>query len=121
EAVQLVLTALNHSGGLKGKVLSRRMKAARIEEILKVWVDIYGGRYEKISGRPGERCEEYLFGELELPFTTETVYDEIPHYIISFNNKAENPVQQTLSSSNTVQLSSDEIAALLKNIPFEEI
>jgi UDP-N-acetylglucosamine 4,6-dehydratase/5-epimerase len=121
EAVQLVLTALNQADELKGKVLSRKMKAARIEEILRVWTDIYGGRYEKISGRPGERLEEYLFGELELPFTTETSYDGITHYVISFNNKSENPVRQVLSSTNTEQLSRDEIAALLKNIPFEEL
>ena len=121
EAVQLVMTALDHADELKGMVLSRKMKAARIEEILKVWVDVYGGRYEKIPGRPGERLEEYLFGEQELQFTSEVTYDNVMHYVISFNQKVENPVKQVLSSSNTEQLSRDEIIALLKNIPFEEL
>ena len=121
EAVRLVLTALGHADELKGKVLSRKMKAARIEEILKVWVDVYGGRYEKIAGRPGERLEEYLFGEQELQFTSEKTYDAVTHYVISFNQKVENPVRQVLSSSNTEQLSKDEIIALLQNIPFEEL
>lgn len=121
EAVRLVLTALGHADELKGKVLSRKMKAARIEEILKVWVDVYGGRYEKIAGRPGERLEEYLFGEQELQFTSEKTYDAVTHYVISFNQKVDNPVRQVLSSSNTEQLSKEEIIALLKNIPFEEL
>ena len=121
EAVQLVITALQNAADLKGKVLSRKMKAARIEEILKVWVKLYGGRYEVIAGRPGERLEEYLFGELELPYTSETVYEGITHYIISFNQKSAQPPSRILSSSNTEQLSPDETAELLKNIPFEEL
>lgn len=121
EAVKLVITALEHAQELRGKVLSRKMKAARIEKILDVWVQVYGGRYEKISGRPGDRVEEYLFGELELPYTQETEYDNITHYIIAFNQLASNPPGNILSSRNTEQLSHEEIVKLITSIPEEEL
>jgi UDP-N-acetylglucosamine 4,6-dehydratase/5-epimerase len=121
EAVNLVITALNHMEEVHGKVLSRKMKAAQIEDILKVWTKAKGGRYEKIEGRPGERDDEYLIGDLELPYTEEVVYDGIPHYLISFNEKVSSPVSFGLSSANTDKLSGSEILAIINNPPMEEV
>jgi FlaA1/EpsC-like NDP-sugar epimerase len=120
EAVNLVVASLNHIDEVQGKVLSRKMKAAKIEDILKVWTDLKGGKFEKIEGRPGERDDEYLIGELELPYTREVVYDGITHYLISFNEKVKNPVSVGLSSANTDRLSVDEIGKILLNPPVEE-
>src|SRR5450432_2712432 len=108
EAVNLVITALDNIDLVRGKVLSRKMKAAKMEEILIIWAKIGGGRYEKIEGRPGERDDEFLVGELELPFTREIILNNIVHYIISFNEKVADPVQFGLSSANTERLSEDE-------------
>ncbi len=69
EAVELVLTALVHAEEFHGKVLSRQMKAAQMKDILETWTKQENASYKKITGRPGERNEEYLFGELELPYT----------------------------------------------------
>jgi len=121
EAVNLVITALDNIDLVRGKVLSRKMKAAKMEEILKIWAKIGGGRYEKIEGRPGERDDEFLVGELELPFTREIILNNIVHYIISFNEKVTDPVQFGLSSANTERLSEDEIIQIIKNPPVEEI
>jgi hypothetical protein len=47
--------------------------------------------YQKIQGRPGERNDEYLIGELELPYTRVQNYNGIEHYVINFNEKADIP------------------------------
>ncbi len=120
EAVALVTTALAEIQTIRGKVLSRKMKSAQIEDILKVWVANLGGSYKRIDGRPGERTDEYLIGELELPYTREIIYNGIAHYLISFNEKVENPLEVGLSSENTDRLSEEEILAIIDNPPIEE-
>lgn len=120
EAVELVLNALNNMPAVHGKVLSRKMKSAQIEDILKVWVKHRGGEYRKIEGRPGERLDEYLIGELELPYTQEVVYNGCEHYLISFNEKVETPVKVGLSSANAERLTEEEILKIIDNPPVEE-
>ena len=121
EAVNLVITALNHAPELYGKVLSRSMKAAQLEEIIKVWVEQEGKTYQKIETRPGERLEEFLIGEAELEYTEEKVYDNIMHYILSFNDKVANPIKEVLSSRTAEKLSKQEILDIVNNPPYEEI
>jgi UDP-N-acetylglucosamine 4,6-dehydratase/5-epimerase len=121
EAVQLVLTALENAEQLRGNVLSRHMKAALIRDILTVWVEKKGGRWEKIEGRPGERDDEFLIGDLELPYTREVKYGGVLHYVISFNRKVEVPLSSGLSSANTARLTPAEILALIENPPAEEL
>jgi UDP-glucose 4-epimerase len=121
DAVNLVLTALYNIEKVEGRVLSRKMKAAQIEDILKVWTSSKGGRYEKIEGRPGERDDEFLIGDLELPYTEEVNYGDVTHYLISFNNKVANPVHFGLSSANTDRLTEEEILDIINNPPIEEL
>lgn len=120
EAVQLVITAMNNIDLVKGKVLSRYMKAAQIEDILQAWIEEKGGRWEKIEGRPGERDDEFLIGDLELPYTEELMMGGIKHYVISFNDKVANPISFGLSSANTDRLSREEILSIINNPPIEE-
>ncbi|MCL4752361.1 MAG: polysaccharide biosynthesis protein [Myxococcales bacterium] len=121
EAAKLVTTALEHIEELQGKVLSRYMKAARIQDILEVWTREHGGRWERIEGRPGERDDEFLIGDLELPYTMETTYDGVKHYVISFNEKVKQPLDVGLSSANTERLTDAEILHILNNPPPEEL
>ena len=121
DAVNLVLAALNNIDDVQGKVLSRKMKAAQVEDILRVWTKNKGGRYEKIDGRPGERDDEFLIGDLELPYTEEVDYNGITHYIISFNDKVKKPISFGLSSANTDKLTDKEILDIINNPPVEEI
>lgn len=121
EAVELVVTAFENGEALHGKILARYMRAAQIEDILKIWTIQENGRYEKIEGRPGERNEEFLIGEQELPYTEERIYNGITHYVISFNNKVKNPVARILSSGNTERLTEQEIKLLINHPPIEEL
>lgn len=120
EAVQLVITAMDNIDLVKGKVLSRYMKAAQIEDILQTWIEEKGGKWEKIEGRPGERDDEFLIGDLELPYTEELMMGGIKHYVISFNDKVANPISFGLSSANTDRLSREEILTIINHPPIEE-
>jgi UDP-N-acetylglucosamine 4,6-dehydratase len=113
EAVKLVRTAVKHIDTIQGKVLSRRMKAAQIHDLLDLWIQHKGGRWERMEGRPGERMDEFLIGEIELPYTREIEYDGIEHYIISFNEKAECPPKVGLSSANAQRLTQVEMLDLI--------
>ncbi|MET0636013.1 MAG: polysaccharide biosynthesis protein [Chitinophagaceae bacterium] len=120
DAVRLVIAALKNIDKVEGKVLSMKMKAAQISDILRVWTDNKGGKWEHIEGRPGERLDEFLIGEAELPYTEELEIDAITHYLISFNEKVAKPVEIGLSSSNTEKLTDEEILRLINNPPIEE-
>lgn len=120
EAVNLVVTAMDNIDLARGKVLSRHMKAAQMQDILQTWIEEKGGKWEKIEGRPGERDDEFLIGDLELPYTEELEFDGIKHYLISFNDKVEKPVAFGLSSANTDKLTREEILSIINNPPIEE-
>jgi UDP-N-acetylglucosamine 4,6-dehydratase/5-epimerase len=119
EAVDLVINALLNIDIIAGKVLSRYMKAAQMEDILKVWIEEKGGKWERIEGRPGERDDEFLIGDLELAYTKEIRFNDIIHYLISFNEKVDIPIEFGLSSANTEQLTRSEILKLIMNSPDE--
>ena len=121
EAIQLVLTAMNNAERFQGKVPSRKMKAATIADILRVWTAHKGGRWEKIAGRPGERNDEFLVGDLELPYTAELVIDGVLHYLTSFNEHIAAPLSQSLSSANGDKLTDAEILQIINNPPAEEL
>ena len=121
EAVKLVMTGMEHAEELRGKVLSRKMKAALIRDILTLWVEHKGGSWKQIEGRPGERDDEFLVGDLELPYTRAIDYDGVQHFVISFNERVPKPLEFGLSSANTDRLSKQEILDLIDNPPVEEL
>jgi UDP-glucose 4-epimerase len=120
EAVQLILTAMVNLNEIKGKVLSRSMKSSLIRNILEVWKNEIGGKWETMAGRPGDRLYECLIGELELEYTKEMIYNNVKHYLISFNNKVETPLETIISSENADRLTDSEIKAILTNAPTED-
>lgn len=119
EAVNLVLTSIRNIDEVAGKVLSREMKAAQIEDVLKTWVKYKGGKWEKIEGRPGERNDEFLVGDIELPYSSEIMYDGIRHFLISFNEKALVPLKEIVYSANAPRLSESEIQSIINHVPLE--
>lgn len=120
EAVLLVVTALEHACELRGAVLAREMRSARMEDILRVWTELEHATYERIEGRPGERSEEFLVGGLEVPYTEPVSYGGIQHYAIRFNARAGTPIHGHLSSGNAPRLTREEIIRLIQDPPVEE-
>lgn len=121
EAVALVKTAVDNAERFQGKVLLREMKAARIRDILELWVKHKGGSWHQIDGRPGERQHEYMIGESELPYTSETEVSGVRHYVISFNEPVDHPLPGPLCSADAPRLSNDEILDIINHPPTEEL
>jgi hypothetical protein len=96
------------------------MKAALIRDILDLWIKTKGGTWRQIEGRPGERDDEYLIGDLELPYTREVDFDGVRHYVITFNKRVAEPLKVGLSSANTERLTADEITGIINSSPPEE-
>jgi len=114
DAVTLVDTALKNIKFLNGKILSREMKSAQMIDIIKTWINIYGGKYSIIEGRSGDRQDEYLIGEEELKYTIEKKINNIKHYVIDFSKTDKNSIKKIVSSSTAEKLSNLDISKILK-------
>jgi UDP-N-acetylglucosamine 4,6-dehydratase/5-epimerase len=121
EAVELIKTAMENIERLQGTVLSRALKSARIRDILEVWIKHKGGSWKQIEGRPGERPHEYLIGEPELPYTYETKFGGVAHYVLSFSERASKPLSALANSENAERLSEEEILEIINNPPAEVV
>jgi UDP-N-acetylglucosamine 4,6-dehydratase/5-epimerase len=117
EAVELVVTAIDNMEKIRGRVLGREMKSAMVGDLLEVWKKHHAIRYETIDGRPGERLDEFLVGEQELPFTEVIEFDGIRHFLIGFNQKVAYPLSEVLSSRNAPRLTEEEMLQLIDNPP----
>ena len=113
EAVDLILSVIANIDTLHGTVITRHMKAVLIGDLLNEFVDMHGGSWKKIAGRPGERDDEYLVGDLELPYTSEREIGDKTHYVIAFNQLAEARIERPLSSAESERLARDEVRELV--------
>ncbi len=94
EAVSLIDQALKLKDKLNGKILSAEMKSAKMIEILKVWIKKFGGKYEIIPSRKGDRLDEYLIGEDELKYAKEIKIKNKKYFIIDFNQMSKNHLKK---------------------------
>ncbi|HTB32378.1 MAG TPA: polysaccharide biosynthesis protein [Bacteroidia bacterium] len=117
EASEIVITCLNNIAVLNGNVLTKDMKCAQIEDLLKTWIKHKGGKWEKVAGRPGDRIDEHLVGESEKEYTTEAVLNNELYYITSMNTKSEKPVKNSLSTETAKRFSEDEMLAIINGVP----
>jgi FlaA1/EpsC-like NDP-sugar epimerase len=119
EAANLVITAIDNIESLQGRVVSRAMKAAKIRDILELWISHKGGSWKQIEGRPGERPHEYLIGAPELIHTSPAELSGALHYVISFNEISPQPLPAALCSADAERLSDDEVLKIINNPPAE--
>ncbi len=117
EATALIIRAINNTDIIGGKVLSQKMKSAQIEDILNVWSLHYGISWEKIQRRPGDQVDEFLIGSSELEHTLEIDIEGITHFVISFNEKIINHLNEVISSKNAERLTEKEILDLITRVP----
>lgn len=117
EASDLVISAMDLIDKVQGKVLSRKMKAAQIEDILKIFIQHYGGTYEKIGERPGESIDETLIGISELSYTRKEKIKDNDYLVVAFNEKSQDPLPNPLTSANAERLTDQEIFNIISNPP----
>lgn len=115
DAVNLVKNAIENIDTIEGKVLSRIMKSAKISDILDVWIKNFGGSWNKIDDRPGERVDEFLIGESELDYCDVIHINNLKHFLISPNTKVKTPFPSVFSSKEAEKLSEDEILEIINS------
>lgn len=116
-AVELVINAIENAEIIQGQILSRVMKSAQIKDILDVWVKHFGGVWEKIEGRPGERNDEFLVGETELEYCQTLEFNGVKHFLISPNQKVVVPYPSIFSSKEAERLTEKEILEIIQAQP----
>ena len=117
DAVDLVTAAIEYKDIIQGQILSRVMKSAKIQDILDTWIKHFGGKWEKIKGRPGERDDEFLVGETELPYCQTLILNNIEHFLISPNTKTDIPFPNIFTSKEADRLTEEEIIKILNSSP----
>jgi UDP-N-acetylglucosamine 4,6-dehydratase/5-epimerase len=117
DAADLVIHAMEGIEEYQGGILSLQMKAAQIEDLLKVWSELYAVSYEKIGERPGDKLDEVLIGKIELPHVKQIQKDGKSYYLINFYKKFENTLTDEVSSANAEKLSYEEMVQLITNKP----
>lgn len=117
EAIDLIQTVIAKIDTLHGTVVTRHMKAVLIGDLLNEFVAVHGGSWKRIAGRPGERDDEYLVGDLELPYTHVQSFGGKTHYVIAFNRPTGAPIDVPLSSAEAERLDRKEMRALVSAIP----
>ena len=114
EAVDLVKFALENSRNFSGKIISTEMKSSLIIDVLKVWIKKYGGKYNIVKSRKGDRDDEFLFGFNEIDYVYKIKKNNKIYYVIDFNKKAKNPIKKIISSKNTKKLNESEILKIIQ-------
>lgn len=117
DACELVITAYKNIDRFQGGVLSRKMKAAKIEDILRLWSQMYEVPYEKIPERPGDKNDEVLIGTIELPFVEKVEIDTKEYFFINFYKKSSSVVAAEVSSATAEVLNEEEMRMLIKYKP----
>lgn len=114
DAVRLVDTALKNSKKLAGKILCPEMKSSEILQVIRCWINNFGGKYKIVNKRAGDRIDEYLIAENEYKNTCKFKYKDDNYYIIHFKNRIKNCINGPITSENCSKLSDNEIIKILK-------
>ena len=114
DAVSLIDQALKLKNKLAGKILSAEMKSSKMIDILKVWIEKFGGNYKIIKTRKGDRLDEYLIGEDELKYAEVLKIKGKKYFVINFNKLSKKPLKKIVSSKDAKKLLQSEIEKIIK-------
>tara|TARA_B100000989_G_scaffold27841_1_gene17935 strand:- start:573 stop:1526 length:954 start_codon:yes stop_codon:yes gene_type:complete len=114
DAVSLIDQALKLKNKLAGKILSAEMKSSKMIDILKVWIEKFGGNYKIIKTRKGDRLDEYLIGEDELKYAEVLKIKGKKYFVINFNKLSKKPLKKIISSKDAKKLLQSEIEKIIQ-------
>jgi len=117
EAAHMVVNVMEHIDDVRGHVVSRRMKAAQIGDLLEAFLQRLGGRRECLPTRPGDSVDEVLIGESEVPFTREVAVGGTTSLLLHFAKRTHRPIEGPLSSDIAERFSPDELTGLIDAEP----
>jgi UDP-glucose 4-epimerase len=114
DAAKLVIRNIDNIELTKGKILSMKMKAAKISDLLEVWQQLYGTSWNDIGRRLGETDHESMIGSTELKFTEEIQLEGLPHFLTSTRNIANNHITELFSTEHSDIHSEEEMTRLIQ-------
>lgn len=113
EAVSVIDYALMNIEVTQGKILSYKMKAGKIKDLLDAFCEVYGAEYVSEPSRPGERVYESLISKTEIEFS-ELLDDKYILYHINSPHKIENHLDEIFCSETNELYTNDELKKFVK-------
>jgi UDP-N-acetylglucosamine 4,6-dehydratase len=113
EAVNTVVTTLQHMDVVGGKVVVRPMKRVNVRQLLLRYVQLKGGQWTQGPERPGERDDEPLVGDAELPFSSDLHMKGERFCVIDFSKRSSSPLPPLVP----VEASQDDIDRIINAEP----
>ena len=114
DATKMVEDVLENVPLLHGKILAKKMKAIRMEDVLHRFIDIYGGTYERISPRIGEKMEESMIGTAEFKYTRNITINGSAYYLIDHQREDLCDLTGPVNTLNVEQLTPEELNDLIR-------
>ena len=114
DAAELVIRNIDNIELTKGKILSMKMKASKISDLLEVWKKLYGTSWNDIGRRLGETDHESMIGSTELKFTSEILLEGLPHFLTSTRDAVNNPITETFTTKHSDIHSEEEMIRLIQ-------
>ena len=116
EAVDLVLVSLKNYKKLNGKILTQKMKSAKIKDILEIWCSKNKKlKWKKIKSREGDSLFEKIIGINELQYSAYQKFGKNKYIVIDFNKNDKNFFKKPITSDNASKLTKKEILNLINN------
>lgn len=116
-AAEFVRSLARDPGPYFGSVTCPLMKAALVADLLSAWTRSFGGEWIKVAPRPGERPYEHLIADSERLYTSRSMLDGRPVYVLTPKALASEPLPEVVSSDNAPRLEQSEMDALVSRVP----
>ena len=114
DAADLVIRNIDNIELTKGNILSMKMKASKISDLLEVWKKLYGTSWNDIGRRLGETDHESMIGSTELKFTSEITLEGSPHFLTSTRDEANNHITEPFTTEHSDIHSEEEMMQLIQ-------
>jgi UDP-N-acetylglucosamine 4,6-dehydratase/5-epimerase len=112
DACGVIADAMSNAGLVAGKILCKKMESTQMSEVLAVFTEVYGGRFEKAPPRTGDSIDEIMIGVSETPWLLEIQLNGNDYYLLDFNSPAK-PEGQRIDTENSPRLSKEALTQLV--------
>lgn len=114
DASDLVIACIQNIKLTKGKILSQKMKATKIMDVLNIWNEHIGTEWVPVKQRIGESIDEIIIGSSEVPNTKIISINNKDYFLTSTREVFQDCIKEKFDTSNSKSLSKEEILNLIK-------
>jgi UDP-N-acetylglucosamine 4,6-dehydratase len=117
DAAEFVHSALEHVDEAGGRVLVRPLEAVAIADLLDLFCELRGARWEAIPPRPGDTADQALVSPAELAYAQPAQLGGEPRVALDFGAHIDPPVTEPILTERVPAMGRDGLAALLSASP----